>query len=218
MRFRTYAKIPKSLAEDSRTAGGNWVAREKLHGAHFVVAIAGTEVHFGKRKEWLATDTPFFGWQLLADDLRSRISNVARDVGARVFFAYGELLGGAYPHPEVSAIPGLSAIQTGIWYAPDIRWVVFDLLAADSEEDEGTFLAHGEVEALALAHGLLVPPLIRRARRVVERLGRAQATDQRIEAGELRHLLEARERLGDLADAAPGLVQQLPALQFLGRE
>jgi len=166
MRFRTYAKIPKSLAEDSRTAGGNWVAREKLHGAHFVVAIAGTEVHFGKRKEWLATDTPFFGWQLLADDLRSRISNVARDVGARVFFAYGELLGGAYPHPEVSAIPGLSAIQTGIWYAPDIRWVVFDLLAADSEEDEGTFLAHGEVEALALAHGLLVPPLIRRARRV----------------------------------------------------
>jgi Rnl2 family RNA ligase len=166
MRFRTYAKIPKSLADDPRTAGGIWVALEKLHGAHFVVAVDGADVHFGKRKEWLDLDTPFFGWQLLADELRSRITNIARDVGARFFFAYGELLGGSYPHPDVGAIPGLSAIQTGIWYCPDIRWVVFDMLVADSEEDEGTFLAHGEVETLAAAHGLLVPPLIRRARRM----------------------------------------------------
>lgn len=165
MRFRTYAKIPKSLADDSRTAGGMWVALEKLHGAHFVVAVEGSDVFFGKRKEWLDPETPFFGWQLLAEDLRNRVTKVAQSVGGRIFFAYGELLGGAYPHAEVRAIPGLSAVQTGIWYAPDIRWVVFDMLVADSEDDEGTFLAHGEVEALALAHGLLVPPLIRRARR-----------------------------------------------------
>lgn len=165
MRFRTYAKIPKSLADDPRSASGMWVALEKLHGAHFVVGVAGDQVFFGKRKEWLDTETPFFGWQLLAEDLRRRLIIVAQSLGSKVFFAYGELLGGAYPHADVVPVPGLSAVQTGIWYAPDIRWVVFDMLVADSEDDEGTFLSHSEVESLAAMHGLLVPPLIRRARR-----------------------------------------------------
>jgi Rnl2 family RNA ligase len=165
MRFRTYAKIPKSRADDPRTAGGMWTATEKLHGAHFVIAVRGAEVRFGKRKEWLENDAPFFGWQLIAEDLRARALNVARSLGAPLFFAYGELLGGAYPHSDVPAIPGLSAVQTGIWYAPDIRWVVFDMLVADSEDDDGVFLAHSEVETLAAMFGLLLPPLIRRARR-----------------------------------------------------
>lgn len=165
MRFRTYAKIPKSLVDENRTAGGMWVALEKLHGAHFVVGVEGDQVLFGKRKEWLDTETPFFGWQLLAEDLRNRVTELARSLGSKIFFAYGELLGGSYPHADVVAVPGLSAVQTGIWYAPEIRWVVFDMLVADSEDDEGTFWAHSEVETLAAAHGLLVPPLIRRARR-----------------------------------------------------
>ena len=71
MRFRTYSKIPRSHGDDTRTAAGPWVALEKLHGAHFVVAVHQREVHFGKRKEWLGVDTPFFGWQLLAEELRA---------------------------------------------------------------------------------------------------------------------------------------------------
>jgi Rnl2 family RNA ligase len=166
MRFRTYAKIPKTHGDDTRTAAGPWVALEKLHGAHFVVVVHGGDVRFGKRKEWLDADTSFFGWQLLAEDLRTRVRNMAQAVGTPpVFIAYGELLGGAYPHPEVTPVPGLSAVQTGIWYAPDIHWVVFDILVAESEDDEGIFLAHHEVETLARAHGFLVPPLIRRGRR-----------------------------------------------------
>ena len=165
MRFRTYAKIPKTHGDDTRTAGGLWVALEKLHGAHFIVAVEGREVRFGKRKEWLEADTPFFGWQLLAENLRTRVLKMADAVGRRVFVAYGELVGGAYPHPNVAPVPGLSAVQTGIWYAPDLHWVIFDILTADSDEDEGIFWAHGEVEALAQTHGFLVPPLVRRGRR-----------------------------------------------------
>lgn len=165
MRFRTYAKIPKTHADDTRTAGGMWVALEKLHGAHFVIAVERGEVRFGKRKEWLDADTPFFGWQLLADDLRTRVLAMANAAGAPVFFAYGELLGGAYPHPDVCPVPGLSAVQTGIWYAPDLHWVMFDILTAESDEDEGLLWAHAEVEALAQRHGILVPPLVRRGRR-----------------------------------------------------
>ena len=165
MRFRTYSKIPRSHGDDTRTAAGPWVALEKLHGAHFVVAVHQREVHFGKRKEWLGVDTPFFGWQLLAEELRARATKMADAFDFPVFVAYGELLGGSYPHPNVAPFPGLSAVQTGIWYAPGIHWVLFDVLLASSEDDEGFFLAHHEVEALAEAHGLLVPPLIRRGRR-----------------------------------------------------
>lgn len=169
MRFRTYAKIPKTHGDDARIATGPWVALEKLHGAHFVVAVQGRDgrdVYFGKRKEWLDADTPFFGWQLIAEDLRARVRLMANAAGAPpVFVAYGELLGGAYPHPDVVPVPGLSAVQTGIWYAPDIHWVVFDVLVARADDDDGIFLAHGEVETLAQAHGFLVPPLIRRGRR-----------------------------------------------------
>lgn len=165
MRFRTYSKIPKTHGDDTRTAGGMWVALEKLHGAHFVVAVQDGEVRFGKRKEWLDADTPFFGWQLLADHLRNRVSKLAASSSASICVVYGELIGGAYPHPEVPVVPGLSAVQTGIWYAPDLFWVMFDVLIAESDDDEGMFLAHSEVEALAQAHGLLVPPLIRRGRR-----------------------------------------------------
>lgn len=165
MRFRTYAKIPKTRGDDARTAAGPWVALEKLHGAHFVLARQGTEVRFGKRKEWLEPSTPFFGWQLLADELRGRFSTLVSALGAPVVFAYGELVGGAYPHADVASVPGLSAVQTGIWYAPDLHWVMFDVLVAQSEDDEGYFLPHSDVESLARDHGFLVPPLIRRGRR-----------------------------------------------------
>lgn len=165
MRFRTYAKIPKIRADDSRTAAGPWVALEKLHGAHFVIARQGDQVRFGKRKEWLEPSTPFFGWQLVADELRLRFSALASALDFPVVFAYGELLGGAYPHVDVASVPGLGAVQTGIWYAPDLQWVLFDVLVALSEDDEGFFLAHAEVEALARTHGCLVPPVVRRGRR-----------------------------------------------------
>jgi Rnl2 family RNA ligase len=165
MRFRTYLKIPKSHGDDTRTAAGTWVALEKLHGAHFVAAVKGREVRFGKRKEWLAADTPFFGWQLLADDLRTRALRIAEALGDAECVVYGELVGGAYPHPNIAAIPGLSAVQTGIWYAPGLHWVVFDILIATADEDEGLFLGHSEVETLAHQLGFLVPPLIRRGRR-----------------------------------------------------
>lgn len=37
------------------------------------------------------------------------------DVQLAKVSVYGELFGGAYPHPEVAAVPGLQAVQKGIW-------------------------------------------------------------------------------------------------------
>lgn len=140
--------------------GGPWVALEKVHGAQMVVAIAGDVVQFGKRKAWLRHDDPFFGWQLLRAPLTVAVQAAKARLGAHTVVLYGELYGGAYPHPDVAPVPGLAPVQTGIWYAPDLRYAVFDVLVASGEDDEGEFLAHREVVALAREIGLDSPPVL----------------------------------------------------------
>ena len=46
---------------------------------------------------------------------------------------YGELFGGAYPHPEVAAVPGLQAVQKGVWYSHELCFLGFDLLLYPAE-------------------------------------------------------------------------------------
>lgn len=171
MRFRPFPKIPTHRAAPPRPMGGPWVALEKLHGAQLVVASDGASIHVGKRKAWLEADQPFFGWQLIAAELAAGVRAIARQAGAAQTVVYGELVGGAYPHPEVAPIPGLSAVQTGIWYTPSLAWVAFDVLVATGDDDEGELLAHHEVEALAGAAGVRVPPcLLRGTRTELERV------------------------------------------------
>ncbi|MFT4622731.1 MAG: Rnl2 family RNA ligase [Myxococcota bacterium] len=162
MAFRTYPKMGRSVAHDA--TGGTWVATEKIHGAQLVAAVIGGEVRFGKRKDWLG-DAPFFGWQLLAPGLIEPLRGVARALGAAEVWVYGELYGGAYPHPDVAAVPGLQAVQTGVWYAPDLRWSPFDLLVASGPDDPGELLAFHEIEALAAGVGLHTAPVVGRGPR-----------------------------------------------------
>lgn len=168
MRFRTFPKVSTKLAPSQKLLSGTWVALEKVHGAQFVVAYdrVRDRVRFGKRKNWLSESDAFFGWQLVADELAQRVRPLARSLDAPQVFAYGELFGGRYPHPDVPAVAGLQAVQTGIWYAPDLRWCLFDVLVARGDEDEeGEFLAHSELESLARAHSVLMPPVLARGRR-----------------------------------------------------
>jgi Rnl2 family RNA ligase len=161
MRHRGFPKIAgPGERPGAAPPAGPWVALEKLHGAQMVLAAAGERRRLGKRKAWLAHDEPFFGWQLLRAPLTAAVDAAQRELGAHTVVLYGELHGGAYPHPEVAAVPGLAPVQTGIWYAPDLRFAVFDALVATGEDDDGELLAHREVVALADALGLDAPPLL----------------------------------------------------------
>ena len=151
-RFRPFLKM--SARGVTSGGGGTWVATEKLHGANFVVAAVADRAWFGKRKAWLADDEPFFGWQLIAAELSAALRAIAAELGAAQVVGYGELFGGGYPHPAVPAVPGLQPVQTGVWYAPDLRWAPFDLLVARDDDDDGELLAFAEVERLAAAAGL----------------------------------------------------------------
>ncbi|MFV8752362.1 RNA ligase family protein [Nannocystaceae bacterium ST9] len=172
MRHRAYPKITLELAPlalgDSR-----WIATEKIHGAQFVLATDGDAVAFGKRKAWLAADEPFFGWQAL----RRELDQAARDLHAALahvgpLYLYGELFGGSYPDGTTTPLPGIQAVQTGIWYSPALRYAAFDLLLANDDDDEQPrFVAHHQLEALAEACGLgRVPVLGRGSRSELARL------------------------------------------------
>lgn len=161
MRFRSYPRI----GGPTQPMAGTWVATEKIHGANFVIGFTADRVMFGKRKAWLTDDDAFFGWRLIAVELEARVRDVARQVAAAQLVCYGELFGGRYPHPEVAAVPGLGPVQTGVWYAPDLRWAMFDVLVATGDDDPGELLAFAEVEALGGQAGILTPPVLGRGKR-----------------------------------------------------
>lgn len=159
-----YPKIPSVDRRDAATVGGTWVATEKIHGAQLVIGYDGHRFSVGKRKAWLSDDEPFFGWQLL----RARLETAARaalSAGAVAVRVYGELYGGAYPHPDVPPVPGMSPVQTGIWYSPEFRFALFDVLRQDRPDAPGRFLIYRDVAAIADRAGLDVVPLLGRGPR-----------------------------------------------------
>jgi Rnl2 family RNA ligase len=142
---------------------GQWIATEKIHGAQLVVASDGRTTRVGRRKAWLSDDEPFFGWQLLRDRLAAAAEAAVPGPGTTVRL-YGELYGGSYPHSDVPPAPGVTAVQTGIWYTPDLRFALFDVLVQTTSGDEGVYLPYAQVRDIAGAAGLDVVPLLRRGR------------------------------------------------------
>ncbi|GGM31335.1 RNA ligase family protein [Dactylosporangium sucinum] len=151
---------PKILSGQAVGIGGPWIATEKIHGANVVVAGGrGAPTRVGKRKDWLRADEAFFGWQLLRPAFDRAVAVALRHTSAATVRLYGELYGGHYPHPDVPAVPGVSPVQTGVWYAPDIRFALFDVLADDA------FRRYDDVAAIAAESGLDVVPLLARGTR-----------------------------------------------------
>ncbi|MBC7804802.1 MAG: RNA ligase [Akkermansiaceae bacterium] len=141
--FSGYEKIAESVAKWELDPAGfralrrvPWAVTEKIHGANFCFAVVGGKVRGANRRRLLEDDEPFFGWQAVRDTLAPRLQEVASRItsegGAEeAVFIYGELFGGGYPHPEVKPTPGVAPVQTGIWYAPDIRFAAFDIAVGD---------------------------------------------------------------------------------------
>jgi Rnl2 family RNA ligase len=158
---RPYPKIARELTQ-APLGEAHWVATEKIHGAQFVVATNGDEIAFGKRKAWLSSDEPFFGWQALRSELDVSVRALFELLGrGGTLYVYGELFGGQ--HPSAPPLPGMSAVQTGIWYSPSLHFFAFDLLLVDGEDER--FLAHRELEHVAADAGLHVAPILGRGSR-----------------------------------------------------
>ncbi|MBB5132906.1 Rnl2 family RNA ligase [Thermocatellispora tengchongensis] len=163
MRHLPFPKIP--VASRAVVAfNGEWIATEKIHGAQLVIAFDGREFHIGKRKAWLGGEEAFFGWQLLRGQLE-QAARTALSLGGSAVRIYGELYGGHYPHADVVPVPGVSAVQTGVWYSPDLRFALFDVLRHEGPDDTGVLLPYADVAAVASSAGLDVVPLLGRGPR-----------------------------------------------------
>lgn len=144
MDFQAYEKMPSSLKklhlneqEFAQLHKIDWVLTEKVHGANFSFVYENQVLGFAKRKARLDWSDDFFGFQLVAQQLEDKILDLFEDLSldfpAEKYTLYGELFGGAYPHPDVAVIQDLNAIQTGVYYSPNIQFCAFDIAIETTE-------------------------------------------------------------------------------------
>lgn len=119
-----------------------WVKTEKIHGCNFSAIITGqSEIQWCRRNDILKPGENFNNYKKISQ----RYTEDLKDI----FFAlktqhknlcsiqvYGELFGGIYNHPNVSSVPGVSAVMKGINYNPDIDWIIYDILLTNLEGDK----------------------------------------------------------------------------------
>lgn len=152
--FTGYDKIPASTARWStdeatmrRLTRLRWVATEKLHGASFCFILDAKGIRCASRRSLIAPDDPFFGYAAVKARYTAPLTLLHRGLSAtwpdcERFLVYGELFGGHYPHPDVPPTSGVQAVQTGVWYCPEIDFSAFDLARVCG--GERTWLPVGE--------------------------------------------------------------------------
>ncbi|HEY0752495.1 MAG TPA: RNA ligase family protein [Ktedonobacteraceae bacterium] len=133
---------------------------EKIHGAHFCILTAGSTIVAASRKHLLAPGENFFAYQRVLQRLESQVYQLfllTRRLYPQLAWLsiYGELFGGAYPHPEVPPVAGLQPIQTGVYYAPDIEFCAFDLAISSAGQAPATYLDYDQSVSLCQSAGLL---------------------------------------------------------------
>ncbi|CAF2475308.1 unnamed protein product [Rotaria sp. Silwood2] len=140
--FEGYGKISESSSNWTLEKSDNttfkrtlWCVTEKVHGANFcfVCDNNGQRIRCGKRTSLLSDTDDFFGYKRrLFNEIIPKIQQLYQFVSniypnIEKLYVFGELFGGSYPHSDVPKVPNVNAIQTGIWYCPDIEFYAFDL-------------------------------------------------------------------------------------------
>ncbi|CAF1642752.1 unnamed protein product, partial [Adineta ricciae] len=140
--FEGYGKISESSSHwildktDNTTFKRTlWCVTEKIHGANFCFFCdnSGQRVRCGKRTGLLDDTDDFFGYKRrLFNEITPKIQQLYEFIrndhpNLDKVYVFGEIFGGAYPHPDVPKVPHVTAVQTGIWYCPDIEFCAFDL-------------------------------------------------------------------------------------------
>ncbi|RAJ77381.1 Rnl2 family RNA ligase [Chitinophaga dinghuensis] len=153
-----YEKMPKSLKglhltdkEQHDLNKLKWVVTEKIHGANFSFVYENRQLKYAKRKDYLKWNDDFFGFQAVAAALEERIIHLfealQQQIPAHRYIIYGELFGGQYPHPDVTPNTAVQAIQTGVYYSPDIHFCAFDIAFETTEEDSKYYLDYDQAVA-----------------------------------------------------------------------
>jgi len=138
MEFKKYSEAENTYRQkyvnditDRGLSGGIWVIEEKLHGANFTIYFDGTNFECAKRTAPIEEAEDFFKYEKVLEDNKESVKKlfelVSNNYGVDYLSIYGELFGGAYPHPDVERNANAKKVQSGIWYTPDNKFYAFDL-------------------------------------------------------------------------------------------
>ena len=138
--------------------GTLFAVQEKVDGANVSFLCDDLDVRMARRTGILDPLEPFFGYQAVIERYSGQVYHIYNLLRQSYpvlssIAVYGELFGGAYPHPEVAPEPGARSVQKGIWYAPGHDFYAFDIFVFT--QDGGFFLPVLEANRLFSAAGFL---------------------------------------------------------------
>lgn len=152
MFHESYQKIDESFESLGLTPqaarelqSAEWIVTEKLHGANFCILCDGEHLECAKRKALISPEEHFFGYRAVVAPMRGEVLALWRALAAKIerlsrVLIYGELVGGAYPHPDVAPVEDVEPVQTGVYYAPQILFVGFDIAVVSGDERAPIYL------------------------------------------------------------------------------
>ena len=135
-----------------------FAVQEKVDGANVSFLCDDLDIRMARRTAVLDSLEPFFGYQEVLERYSGHIYHIYNLVrlshpDMTSISVYGELFGGAYPHPDVAPDPLARPVRSGIWFAPGHDFYAFDIYVFTDEG--GYFLPVMEANALFSTAGLL---------------------------------------------------------------
>ena len=135
-----------------------WCITEKVHGSNYSIYYDGKEMKFASRNRFIKPAS-FFNSDIAVKREMPKIMDLynllSKQENAEKIIVYGELCGGSYPHEDVPIVNGINQIQKGVYYHPNIIFVVFDIMV------NGEFLSPLDVVFTTSEVGLYSVPILK---------------------------------------------------------
>nr|WBF70958.1 RNA ligase 2 [Megavirus caiporensis] len=166
------ARSFKSLQKNGLLSNNiEWIALEKIHGANFSFITDGVKIETAKRTGIIHSEEYFFNYQIVVERYNKDVFNIFNQIKKNIddlmsIQIYGELFGGAYPDMYVKDV---KPIQKGVYYNPDIDFLVFDIKinykteSGIPDNNHSEFLSHDEVINYISGTKIKIVPEISRA-------------------------------------------------------
>lgn len=139
MEFKKYNSIENSYQDDfisSIIEQGygdlEYIVQEKVHGANLSFITDGQNILSAKRTDLILESEQFFNSKFVQDNYKDKIfalhTGITKQFDIKTVTIFGEIFGGAYPHPDIAKDDNAKLVQRGIYYCPTNDFFAFDIL------------------------------------------------------------------------------------------
>ena len=138
--------------------GALFAVQEKVDGANVSFLCDDLSIQMARRTAILTPLENFFGYREVLERYTGHIYHIYNLIRLSCpemtsIAVYGELFGGAYPHPGVPIKRQVRPVQRGVWYSPGHDFYAFDIYVFT--KDGGFFLPVEGANALFSTAGLI---------------------------------------------------------------